>query len=50
MVLRIFRFFGASTYKCPATSTTLRSTVMTRAAWSIWPVVRAVSSPHRSPL
>src|ERR1035438_2313351 len=40
---------GASTYRCPATSITLRSTVMTRLAWSIWPMVSAVSSPHRSP-
>jgi hypothetical protein len=32
IVRRNFQFFGASTYSRPPTSTTLRSTVMTRAA------------------
>jgi hypothetical protein len=50
MVCRRLRFFGAATYRCPATSTTLRSTVMTRAAVSTWGTVRAAISPHRSPL
>ena len=50
MVRRYLRFFGASTYKCPPISTTLRSTVITLAAWSICPMVSAASSPHRSPL
>src|ERR1035441_7593190 len=54
MVRRRLRFFGASRYRCPATSTTLRSTAITRAAGSTWAMVRAASSPprrpHRSPL
>jgi hypothetical protein len=48
--LRYLRFFGGSTYRCPATSTTLRSTEITRAAGFTWAMVRAASSPHRSPL
>jgi len=47
MVRRHLRFLGGSAYRCPAISTTLRSTVMTRAAGSTRPVVRAASSPHR---
>src|ERR1035437_7332021 len=50
MVRRRLRFFGASRYRCPATSTTLRSTAITRAAGATGARVRAASSPHRSPL
>src|SRR6185437_2073088 len=38
-----------STYRCPATSTTLRSTVITRAAWSACPMVSAVSPAPAQP-
>ncbi len=39
-----------STYRCPATSMTLRSTAITRAATSTWPMVKVASSPRRSPV
>jgi hypothetical protein len=40
-----FAVFGVSVNSRPPISTTLRSTVMIRAAWSIWAMVRAASSP-----
>jgi hypothetical protein len=50
MVRRCLRPLGASTYSLPPTSMTLRSTVTTRVAASIWLMVRAASSPDRSPV
>src|ERR1700733_14189806 len=49
MVLRFLRPLGVSVYCLPRTSTTLRFTSMTRCLASICPIVRAYSSPCRSP-